>query len=287
MDRSTQRERAERFLRLHDGPDVLVVGSVWDPGSAVLFEREGFEAIATSSAGVAFSLGYPDGERVPRDEMLAAIARVVRATRLPVSADVEMGYGRTAHEVSETCRGVLDAGAIGVNLEDATGDDDRPLVEPELQAEKIRAVRATADAFGIHLVINARTDVYLLQVGEEPARFAEAVRRTNLYRQAGADCLFVPGVVDRGTIARLVREIDGPLNVLAVAGTPPVAELAAVGVRRVSQGSGPARAALATARRVARELRTRGTYTSYTAEAISYADANRLFERGGAPRRSS
>ena len=287
MDRSTQRERAERFLRHHEGPDVLVVGSVWDPGSAVLFEHEGFEAIATSSAGVAFSLGYPDGERVPRDEMLAAIARVVRATRLPVSADVEMGYGRSAREVSETCRGVLDAGAIGVNLEDATGDDDRPLVEPELQADKIRAVRAMADAFGVHLVINARTDVYLLQVGAEPARFAEAARRTNLYRQAGADCLFVPGVVDHGTIARLVREIDGPLNVLAVAGTPPVAELATLGVRRVSQGSGPARAALATVRRIARELCTRGTYTGYIADAISYADANRLFERGGAPRASS
>src|SRR5437867_2883687 len=180
MDRSTQRERAERFLHLHDGPDVLVVGSVWDPGSAVLFEREGFEAIATSSAGVAFSLGYPDGERVPRDEMLAAIARVVRATRLPVSADVEMGYGRSAREVSETCRGVLDVG-----------------------------------------------------------------------------------------------------------GVPPVAELATLGVRRVSQGSGPAWAALATARRIARELCTRGTYTGYIADAISYADANRLFERGGAPRASS
>src|SRR5437899_766188 len=99
MDTSSQRERAERFLRLHDGPDVLVVGSAWDPGSAVLFEREGFEAIATSSAGVAYSLGYPDGERIPRDEMLAAVARIVRATRLPVSADVEMGYGRSARGV--------------------------------------------------------------------------------------------------------------------------------------------------------------------------------------------
>src|SRR5436309_3155716 len=156
MDKSTQRERAQRFLGLHDGPDVLVVGSVWDPGSAVVFEREGFEALATSSAGVANSLGYADGEHIPRDEMLAAVARIVRATRLPVSADVEMGYGRSTREVSETCRGVLEAGAIGVNLEDATGDDDRPLVEPELQAEKIRAVRAMAEAFGVHLGIHAR-----------------------------------------------------------------------------------------------------------------------------------
>jgi len=279
MDRSVQRERAERFRRLHDGPGLLVVGSAWDPGSAVIFEREGFEAIATSSAGVAFSLGYPDGERVPRDEAFAAIARMVRATRLPVSADVEMGYGRTPQEVSDSCRGVLEAGAIGVNLEDASGDPAHPLVEPAVQVEKIRAVRAMSAAFGVPLVINARTDGYLLQLGDGAARFADAVRRANLYRAAGADCLFVPGVTERATLARLVRAIDGPLNVLATKGAPPVPELAALGVRRVSQGSGPARAALATTRRVARELRSQGSYASYTLDAIDYAEANRLFER--------
>lgn len=279
MDRSIQRQRAEHFRRLHQGPGILVVGSVWDAGSAVIFERAGFDALATSSAGVAFSLGYPDGERIPRDEMLAAIARVVRAARVPVSADVEMGYGRTPQEVVETCRGVLEAGAIGVNLEDATGDQAQPLIEAALQAEKIRAVRAMAEAFGVPLVINARTDGYLLELGDAATRFADTVRRANLYRAAGADCLFVPGALDRDTLARLVREIAGPLNVLAGKGTPPVAELAALGVRRVSQGSGPARAALATARRVALELKGQGTYDGYTRDAISYADANRLFER--------
>jgi 2-methylisocitrate lyase-like PEP mutase family enzyme len=282
MDRSTQRERAERFRRLHAGPDVLVVGSVWDPASAVVFEREGFAALATSSAGVAYSLAYPDGERVPRDEMLAAIGRITRATTLPVSADVESGYGPGVRDVTETCRGVLEAGAIGVNLEDAIGDADQPLVDPALQVEKIRAVRATAERFGVPLVINARTDVYLLEVGDAASRFAEAVRRVSLYREAGADCLFVPGVVDGETIGRLVRAIAGPLNVLATAGAPPVAELAALGVRRVSQGSGPARAALATTRRVARELAAHGTYAAYTTDAISYADANRLFAAGPA-----
>jgi 2-methylisocitrate lyase-like PEP mutase family enzyme len=279
MERAIQRERAEAFRRLHDGPGILVVGSVWDAGSAVVFERAGFAAIATSSAGVAFSLGYPDGEQVPRDEMLAAIARVVRATSLPVSADIESGYGRTSDEVTETCRKVLEAGAIGVNIEDATGDEAYPLVDPELQAEKLRAVRAMADAFGVHLVINARTDVILGRVGDETTRFSETVRRANLYRAAGADCLFVPGAVDRDTIARLAGAIAGPLNVLATTGTPAVDDLAALGVRRVSQGSGPARAALATARRVAVELKEHGTYTAYTEEAIDYAAANRLFER--------
>jgi 2-methylisocitrate lyase-like PEP mutase family enzyme len=283
MDKSIQRERAEAFRRLHEGPGVLVVGSVWDAGSAVVFERAGFAAIATSSAGIAFSLGYPDGQRISRDEMLAAIARVVRATPLPVSADIESGYGRTPDEVADTCRAVLKAGAIGVNIEDATPDDPNdeanPLFDATLQAEKLRAVRAMADAFGVHLVINARTDVYLGRVGGETTRFAETVRRVNLYHAAGADCLFVPGVADRDTIGRLVRAIEGPLNVLATKGTPPVAELAALGVRRVSQGSGPARAALATTRRVARELKDHGTYAAYVDGAIDYADANRLFTR--------
>jgi 2-methylisocitrate lyase-like PEP mutase family enzyme len=279
MDRAVQQERAERFRRLHAGPDVLVVGSAWDAGSAVVFERAGFAAIATSSAGMAFSLGYPDGERVPRDQMLAAIARVVRATPLPVSADIETGYGRTPAEVSATCRGVLEAGAIGVNLEDTTGDAAHPLVEIERQAEKIRAVRAMADAFGVPLVVNARTDVYWLGIGDGATRVAETVRRANAYRAAGADCLFVPGLLDCPTIARLACEIDGPLNVLASKGMPPVAELAALGVRRVSQGSGPARAALAVAQRVARELHGDGTYAAYSEDAVPYAEANRLFDR--------
>ena len=279
MERATQQARAEAFRRLHDGPGVLVVGSVWDPASAVVFEREGFQALATSSAGVAFDLGYPDGEVIPRDEQLAAIARIVRVTSLPVSADIETGYGRTAAEVAHTCRGVLEAGAIGVNLEDTTDDPAHPLVAPELQEEKVRAVREMAGAFGVHLVINARTDAYWLKLGDEATRFADTVRRANRYRQAGADCLFVPGAVEPALVARLVREIDGPLNVLAVAGAPSVQELGALGVRRVSQGSGPARAALATVRRVARDLHATGTYDGYTRDAVSYADANALFER--------
>ena len=279
MDEATQREKAARLLALHAGPEVLVVGSAWDAASAVIFEREGFAAIATSSAGIAFSLGYPDGQRIPRDEMLAAVARITCACRLPVSADIESGYGSTPREVSETCRGVLAAGAVGVNLEDTTDDPVEPLVPPELQAEKIRAIRAMADEFGVPLVINARTDVYWLGLGEEKTRLDDTIRRLAVYRAAGADCLFVPGAVDRPTIARLAREVAGPLNILATAGTPSVGELAALGVRRVSQGSGPARAALATTCRVARELKSCGTYAAYTTDAIAYADANRLFER--------
>jgi 2-methylisocitrate lyase-like PEP mutase family enzyme len=281
MERAAQRQLAELFHRLHDGPAVLVVGSAWDAGSAVVFERAGFTAIATSSAGVAFSLGYPDGERIPRAALLAAVAQVVRAVRIPVSADIETGHGRTPAEVSDTCRRVLDSGAIGVNLEDTSGDAAQPLVEPALQAEKLRAVRAMADAYGVPLVINARTDGYMLGLGDAAARFTDAVQRLNLYRAAGADCLFAPGLIDRDVIARLAKAVHGPLNILATAGAPSVAELAALGVRRLSQGSGPARAALATTRRIALELAQHGTYGAYTADTIDYAQANQMFEPAG------
>jgi len=267
---------AERFRRLHDGPKILVVGSVWDAGSAVIFARAGFPAIATSSAGMAFSLGYADGERIPRDQLLAAIAHVVRAVPVPVTADIESGYGRDAEAVVDTCRHVLQTGAVGINLEDADGDTS--LADVRQHAATIRAVRAMADAFGVALVINARTDVFMLPHGDATAAFADAVSRLKQYRAAGADCLFAPGVTDRDTIGRLVRAVDAPLNILAgTPSTPPVAELAALGVRRVSQGSGPARAAMATTRRIAAALHAHGTYDAYTTDTISYAEANALF----------
>jgi 2-methylisocitrate lyase-like PEP mutase family enzyme len=279
MDRTAQRHLAESLQRLHAGPQVLVVGSAWDAGSAVIFERAGFAAIATSSAGMAFSLGYADGERVPRDELLAAIARIVRAVRVPVTADIESGYGRGAEAVADTCRRVLDCGAVGVNIEDALSET--ALADVERQAALIGAVRSTAQRYGVPLVINARTDVYMQPVADASTAFAEAVQRLNRYRAAGADCLFAPGLKDAATIGRLASALDGPLNILAVAGTPAVAELAALGVRRISQGSGPARAAIAATQRAATALHDDGTYDAFTRDAISYADANRLYADRG------
>lgn len=275
MKITRQRERAERLRRLHEDGDILVVGSAWDPGSAVIFESMGFPAIATSSAGIANSLGYPDGERLPLEEMLAAVARIVRAVSVPVSADMESGFGTTPEVVAQTCQRLLETGAVGVNLEDATPDG--ALEDPLRQVEKIRAVREMAQNYGVPLVINARTDRYWLRLGEDETRFKDSVARATLYRQAGADCVFVPGLTDAGIIGRLVAEIPAPLNILASAGAPSVAELAALGVRRVSQGSGPARAALSGTLRAASELKKHGTYSAYTESAVDYARANRLF----------
>lgn len=239
------RSLAELLRALHRAPPILVLPNVWDAASAAVVARiEGCRAIATTSAGVAEAHGYEDGERIPRDEMLAVVARIVSAVDLPVTADLEAGYGDTA----ATAEGAIEAGAVGLNLEDGMG----PVEE---HVERIRAVRATGERLGVPLVINARTDVFL-RGSPDPG---EAVRRANAYLEAGADCAFVIGVEARDTIGRLAREIAGPLNVLARRGTPPIAELERLGVARVSVGSGLFRATLAQTERIARELLDDGT----------------------------
>lgn len=272
-----QRAKAKRFLELHTSGRLLVLPNAWDAGSAKIFEHAGFQALGTTSAGVALSLGYPDGERVSRAEMLEAVRRIASAVAIPVTADLEAGYGAAVSDAVETARGAIAAGAVGMNFEDSTSDDR--LVDVAAQVERIRAIKKLAEAEKIALVLNARTDVFLLGVGDPAGRFDEAVRRANAYREAGADCLFVPGVTDAETIGRLVRAIPGPLNVLAVRGMPPIAELERLGVARVSVGSGPMRATLALTQRIAQELRERGTYTGFTEGTPPLRDFNRLFDR--------
>jgi 2-methylisocitrate lyase-like PEP mutase family enzyme len=268
-------EKAAHLRALHHGPPILVLPNAWDAASARVIEEAGFAAIATTSAGVALSLGYPDGQRVGRDEMLGAIRRIASAVRVPVTADIEAGYGDTPEAVAETIRGVIDAGAVGVNLEDSWERDGVPaLADVALQQERIRAAR---EAASIPLVINARTDVFLHRLGDE----AEAVRRLNAYLEAGADCAFPILVREPALIARLVAAIAGPVNILAGPGAPSVPELQRLGVARVSFGSALMRAALGLTRRIANELRTSGTYGGFPEDTIPSPEANRLF---GGPR---
>lgn len=277
MMTENQRAKARRFLELHTGGRLLVLPNAWDAGSARIFEQAGFHALGTTSAGVALSLGYPDGERVSRADMLEVVRRIASAVAIPVTADLEAGYGPTVNDAVETAKGAIAAGAVGMNFEDSTSDDR--LVDVAVNVERIRAVKKVAEAEGIAFVLNARTDVFLLQIGEPAGRFDETVRRANAYRAAGADCLFVPGVTDAETIGRLVRAIKGPMNVLAGRGAPPTGELERLGVARVSIGGGPMRAALTLTLRIAQELAERGTYTSFTENALPLRDFNRLFER--------
>ncbi len=273
-----QAELARQFLELHRGPKILVLPNAWDVSSARIFEDAGFPAIGTSSAGVAFSLGYPDGQKIPRDEMLAAVRRIAEAVDVPVTADMEAGYGSTPEEVSDTARAAIAAGAVGMNLED--GVDGKPdfLADVNRQTEIIQAVSEVAEGAALPFALNARTDIFLYGIGPAETRLARAIERLNAYRAAGAPSLFAPGVKDAEIIAQLARGVAGPLNILATVGTPPVAELQQLGVARVSVGSGPMRATLGFLGRMARQLRGEGVFTLMTDGALPYADANRLVQ---------
>lgn len=275
----TLSELARQFLALHHGPKPLVLPNAWDVASARIFEEAGFPAIGTTSAGIANSLGYPDGQRISRAEMLGVVRRIADAVNIPVTADMESGYGASPEEIAETARAVLAAGAVGMNLEDMSGAHPPSLADLSSQTDRISAVVEAAEKTGVPFVLNARTDIFLAALGPPETRLARTVERLNAYAAAGARCLFAPGVKDKETIAQLARAVRGPLNVLATVGTPPVHELEALGVTRVSLGSGAMRATLSLLTRMARELRDEGTFSSMNDGAITYAETNRLFER--------
>jgi 2-methylisocitrate lyase-like PEP mutase family enzyme len=269
---TNQTDRALAFRSLHVPGRPLLLPNAWDTASARIIEDAGAAAVATTSAGLAWALGSADGDRLDRDRALSAVAGIAAAVGVPVTADIESGYGRDAAGVAGTVRAVLAAGAVGVNIEDALYDGgDRPLRPVAEQAERIAAAREAADAAGVPLFVNARIDTFLRGAGGVDL----TLERAAAFLAAGADGVFVPGAVDPGTVKELAAGIDAPLNVMAGPGAPPVAELAALGVARVSVGSGIAQAAHALVRRAARELLDAGTYESL-AGGLDYGQLNTL-----------
>ncbi|SCF29895.1 2-Methylisocitrate lyase, PEP mutase family [Micromonospora viridifaciens] len=263
--------RALHFRSLHIPGEPLVLVNAWDAASARIVAAAGARAVATTSAGVAWSLGAPDGDTLGRDAAVDLIRRVVAAVSLPVTADIESGYGDTVDEVAATVAAVLAAGAVGVNVEDARHDGDAPLRAVDEQCARLAAVRSAADRAGVPLYVNARIDTLLRGAGGVP----ETVARAKAYLAAGADGVFVPGAVDPATITALVEAIPAPLNVMAGPGAPAVPELAKLGVARVSLGSSVAQAAYAVAHRAAEEAFAAGTYDAL-ADAVDYGTLNEL-----------
>jgi len=280
MDKRSQAQKAALLKKLHHGPKILVLANAWDPISARIVEEIGFPAVATTSAGVAATAGYPDGQRISRDEMLGVVARIARAVQIPVTADMEAGYGTTSEEMAEMARELIAAGAVGLNLEDMTGDDESSQVDLSLQVEKIRAIREASSAAGVPLVINARTDIYLMPIGPAETRFERTMERLRAYAKAGADCVFAPAVKDAETIAKLAKAVEAPLNALLMPGVPNLNELERLGVARASIGSGLMRATLGTARKIATAMFERRDDWALFAEAVPYAEVNRLLGRG-------
>jgi 2-methylisocitrate lyase-like PEP mutase family enzyme len=273
------RDKARAFADSHKAGSTLLLPNAWDAWSARIFEEAGFAAIGTTSGGIAYSRGYADGQRIGRDEMLGEVGRIVSVVRLPVTADVEAGYGPTPEDVALTVRGVIAAGAVGLNLEDSTGDSESPLFDVQAQTDRLAAARDEAQRAGIPLFINARIDTYLAQVGEPEHRFAETVRRAHAYLEAGADGVFVPFAVDRSTVEGLVQEIPGPLNVMAMPGGPSVSAFFAMGVTRVSIGASATLAAMGLVWEIASELRESGAYANIERNSYGFAEAQALFSR--------
>ncbi len=277
MASRTQKDKAVQFRQLHYGPQILVLPNAWDAASARLLEQAGFPAIATTSSGVAASLGYPDGQRISRGMMIENVAHMARVVECPITVDIEAGFGNSIAEVLQTVEAIIAAGAVGINIEDSTKQQEKSLVDVSFQVELLKAISEMALSMDIPLVVNARTDVFLLAIGDPADRFEHAEQRANAYRQAGADCIFPIGVSDASAIAGLVKAIPGPINILAGPTTLSIPELAQLGVARVSFGSGLMRATLARLRRIAHELLEHGTYTSMAEEMLSGKELRSLF----------
>ena len=273
-----QARQAEAFRARHHAGAPLLLCNAWDGMSARIFAAAGFEAIATSSGGVAWSLGYPDGEVAPWPQVVGATERIVQAARVPVTADIEEGYADNADRLTLSVCEIIAAGVVGINLEDSTHHGP-PIRDIEEATARIRAARKAANSVGVPIVINARVDVWQKQIGAEGARFDEAVRRARAYREAGADCVFPIGLRDFDTIARFVKAVDMPVNVAAKSGMPPLAEFGRIGVARISTASAPALAIMAKARELADELKRSEAFDAL-ASPLTHAEAQRLFARG-------
>jgi 2-methylisocitrate lyase-like PEP mutase family enzyme len=271
--RFTQADKGRQFQALHQGPGAFVIPNPWDAGSARLLAALGFEALATTSAGYAFTLGVCDNE-VGRERMLAHVADLVAATDLPVSADLENGFGDDPKVVAETIRLAAAAGLVGASIEDATGRPDQPIYPRELSVERVRAAAQAARALPFPFMLTARAENFL--VGRRD--LADTIARLQAFQDAGADVLYAPGLTTRDEIRAVVEAVDLPVNVIM--GLPgvrlDVAELAALGVRRISVGSSFARAALGGFLRAAREVKEQGTFT-YADQAIGYREIGDLF----------
>jgi 2-methylisocitrate lyase-like PEP mutase family enzyme len=264
MVSSIQKEKAELFLKFHQDKEILVLLNSWDIGSSKLIEASGYKGIATTSMGMAASLGYPDCEVMQLSEMIHVITGIVNAVQVPVTVDIEAGYGNNLHEIIDSVKKIITTGIVGVNIEDSI--DLNPTLIDEMEfCERISAIRALSNSLGFHLVINARTDSFYTSSGSPREKLSESIKRGNKYREAGADCIFVQPVSEKETISTLVKEINAPINILAnptigTGLTPSISELQDLGVARVSLGSGLVKATLALIKKVADELSEKGTY---------------------------
>jgi len=278
MQAPEQRRAANDFRAMHHG-EMLVLPNAWDAISARVFEEVGCRAVATTSAGVSWSLGYPDGERIPWAEFLGATLRMARCLAVPLTVDCESGFSATPEELGERVREIIGTGASGINLEDSRDHHTHALLPLEDAVERISAARAAADQEGVPIVINARTDFYLPAQSGHAVPFADVVHRCRAYLAAGADCVYPIGLADIHLIRQLTQELRAPVNIMGRPGSPTLAELRAAGVARVSTAVGPALLMAGTLMDAIVKLKETGSCEHF-ASPFSYPRMQQLFSRG-------
>jgi 2-methylisocitrate lyase-like PEP mutase family enzyme len=271
----SQAEKAEEFRALHHKERILVLPNAWDVPSARIFEEAGFPAVATTSAGMMVSLGYPDGEVIDEKALVAAVARIGRVLTVPLSVDIVAGFGHTTKDVVDTVRDIVKTGAVGINIEDFEHATKKlfPVAE---QSEKIKRIRELAKTLKIPIVINARTDALRYAEGNDDARFAEAVRRGTAFRDAGADCIYPMGLTEASAISTFVKALQFPVNVMVRKGLPSISELQKIGVARVSFGPSASYATMGQLKRISKEVIEKGTFENLVNGAITYDELNSL-----------
>jgi 2-methylisocitrate lyase-like PEP mutase family enzyme len=266
-------QSATSFRAMHEEGKLLVLANAWDAGSARLIESLGAKAIATTSAGLAWSCGYADGNFLPKAALVDALAAIARVIEVPLSADIEAGYSDDPKDVEALIAQIIDAGAVGINIEDGAGD-------PALLCAKIESARRAAAGAGVDLFVNARADVYLRKLVPATQAYDEVIARARRYRAAGADGIFVPGLIDAANIQAIAAAVSPlPLNVMASPGLPAAAELAKLGARRLSAGAAISRAVLSRARELAEKFLADGASDDelFAKSSANYASMNSLF----------
>lgn len=271
-----QRDLAKKFQKMHKGDGMFVLPNVWSAGSAYIFEKQGFKAIATTSAGIAYELGYPDGEEITLDDVTLIVEQIVRRVDLPLSVDFERGYADTIEQVKSNARKLLKCGAVGFNIED--GRSDGTLDELDFMLDKIKTLVELKNELDLDFVINARTCTYWLNVANEETKMKIALERGNAFRKAGADCVFIPGEIDEKTVKKLIEGIDLPVNIILNQKFHDFKRLEEIGVRRLSVGSSLARTSFNHLIRMSTDLQNKEVESIFN-HAFSYGEANQYFTK--------
>ncbi len=278
MDRNKQIELAKQFTAMHKSDNMLLLPNAWNAGTAKVFEKEGYKAVATTSAGIAFSLGYSDGEQIDIDDLCTVVKQITEKITVPLSVDIERGYGITTEELCNSVTKIIDCGAVGINIEDGYDTDTPYLENTEIQANRIKAIYNLKRILGIDFVINARTCICWLNINNKDNKLDIAIERCNRYLKAGADSVFIPGLLTKNEVTKLVNNINGPINIIANPAFNNIEELQQIGVKRLSLGSGIVRASFNTIIDISRDIINNNNLELITQCGFTYKEANKYFK---------